>query len=260
VAPLTTRAILLRTHPYGETSLVLRFFTRELGTVGVMAKGVRSRGSKRGTGLETFASGDLILYVKETRDLQTFKDFTNVRQRRGIPRHLLKFAGASVVGELVYRHGGESASPALFDALESVLDRLEAAEEDAVVSTVLAAGWWLVANLGYHPVLDTCVRCGSELEDDTMGRFDFSAGGVRGPCCSGTPDGTGAVAGPRVGPGARAQLAMLVEGAPGPVTRPRAHAQLLSDFVTYHVSGTKPLESFRFLLGLLPADSASEGG
>ena len=86
-----------------------------------------------------------------------------------------------------------------------------------------------------------------------QGRFDFGAGGVR---CTGC---TGDLAGPRVGPGARAQLTALLEGREGPLTRPRAHLQLLDDFVTYPLAGGRPLRSVPFLAGVLPPETPPEG-
>lgn len=252
MAVVTTRAILLRAHPYGETSLVLRFFSEDLGTVGVMAKGVRKGGSRSGSGLETFAGGSLTAYVKEGRGLQTYKDFSAVRLRREMARDLVRFGGASVVGELVLRHGGEAAAPVLYQALEEALDAIGAAPPDALVPTILAAAWRTVATLGYHPVLEHCVECGRPLDPDELGRFDLGAGGLR---CAGCSVGT---SGPRVGPGAREQLAGLVAGAPVDVSRPRGHLRVLSDFVTYHVSGTRPLDSFRFLASQIPADPDDE--
>ena len=92
------------------------------------------------------------------------------------------------------------------------------------------------------------MACGAALGGDEVGRFDFSAGGVR---CSACAD-----AGPRVGPGARAQLRALVTGSAlgSPLAYARAHLHLLSDFVTYHVSGARPLGSFAFLSRMLPED------
>jgi len=246
VAIVTTGAVLLRAHPYSESSLILRFFTELMGTVGVMAKGARRGGTRAGSGLDTFTGGLLTLYTKESRDLQTLKDFEALRPRRGLARHPIRFGGASVVGELVLRHGGESAAPALFKALEAALDSVDQAPDDVIIEAVLSAGWRLVGKLGYEPALDMCVECGRPLDAGEMGRFDLDAGGLR---CDGCSGGKG---GPRIGPGARMQLANLLAGRPDPVTHPRAHLRLLSDFVTYHVSGTRPLESFGFLSTLLP--------
>jgi DNA repair protein RecO len=249
VAVVNTSAILLRAYPYSESSLVLRFFTEHMGTVGVMAKGARRGGARGGSGLETFAGGILTMYVKEGRDLQTLKEFEALRPRRGLARHPLRFGGASVAAELVLRHGGESAAPSLFEGLEAALDAIDQAPDDAIVEAVLSAGWHLVVRLGYEPVLDLCVECGRRLDADEMARFDLHSGGLRCEVCS---RGKG---GPRIGPGARAQMARLLAGRPDPVTYPRAHLRLLSDFVTYHVSGSRPLESFAFVAALLPDEA-----
>jgi DNA repair protein RecO (recombination protein O) len=246
---LTTPAVLLRAHPYSESSRILRFYTRASGVVGAIARGVRRTGGRNGAGLESFAGGVLTLHVKPTRDLQTFQDFTPTHPRRGIGTSPLRLGGASVVAELVLRHAGEESNPALFETLEDALDRVEAADEEDVLAVVLSQSWRLVSALGYHPTLDVCVQCGRPLGTDDMSRFDFAAGGVR---CADCGD-----AGPRIGPGAREQLRALVAGETlaDPLGRPRAHVQLLSDFVTYHVSGTRPLESFAFLAQMLADDA-----
>lgn len=250
---VSTPGILLRSFAYGETSLILRFYTRDLGVVGVMAKGARR--SRRGAdSLETFATGTLTVYLKDTRDLQTLKEFDARRSRRRLSTPLLRFAGASVLGEIVLRHAGEEGNPHLYDRLEDGLDRVEGWEEGRLAAGILAEGWGLVAALGYRPVLEACVECGQMLDaDENLARFDFGAGGLRCAPCGGS--------GPRIGPGARAQLLDLLAGRlPGTLRRPRAHARLLSDFVTYHVSMTRPLDSFRILTALLPRGEAGGEG
>ena len=249
MAVVSTPGILLRSFAYGDTSRILRFYTLRMGLVGVVAKGVRTSGSKRGSGLDTFVEGTLTFYHKATRDLQTFKDFAPERVRRGLPRPMLRFAGASLLCELVLKHAGEEAMPPLYEALSEGLDRLEEASVADLPARILAGGWRIVTVLGYRPALDPCVRCGEPLGESEMARFDFSAGGAR--CTSCGEEGGG----PRVGPGARLQLVELTEGpTPDRLVLPGAHLQLLSDFVTYHVSGGRPLKSFDLLAGLLPRD------
>ncbi|MBT8335676.1 MAG: DNA repair protein RecO [Gemmatimonadetes bacterium] len=248
MAVTTTDAVLLRAHAYGETSRVLRFLTRDRGIVGVMARGVRS--TKRGHGLATFASGQLTLYHKATRDLQTYKEFAVVSPRRGLGTDPLRLAAASVLADLVLRHGGDAEAGDLYDALAGALDRLEGTPPAAIAGVLLREGWGLVAELGYRPELDRCPLCGRELAHDEMGRFDFSQGGVRCADCA-----TGGE-GPRIGPGARLQVGALLAGAiPDDLERPRAHLQLLSDFITYHVAGSRPLDTFRILAALLPPEA-----
>lgn len=246
MAVVHTSAVALRAFPYGETSLVLRFYTEERGVLGVMAKGARKRGP-RGSGVpETFARGTLTVYVKEGRGLQTMKDFAPDRPRRGLSRDPLRFAGASILGEILLRHSGEEGSPELFERLNRALDRVEVAGPDILTAEVLAQGWSLVADLGYRPALERCVVCGRAPGEDGMTRFDFSAGGIRCARCMGEGGG------PRIGPGARDQLRALLAGHPvDDLERPRAHLGLLDDFVTYHLSGGRPLDSFRIFLDML---------
>lgn len=250
MAPVTTPAVLLRAHDYGETSRILRFYTQDHGLLSVMAKGVRGRSGKGGTGLATFASGDLTAYVRPHRDLHTMKDFHCTRLRGDIGADLLRFAGASAVVELVLHHTEQESHPGLFASLEATLDRLEAATGEVLATACISGLWRLVGVLGFAPQLDACVVCGNMFGPEEVGRFDLAAGGVRCEAC-----GEGA-AGPRVGPGARAQILQLVEGRIDPtVTHARRHLGLLSDFIAYHVA-SRPLKSFDFLGGLLPAEEA----
>lgn len=244
---VTTRGVLLRAHPYSETSRVLRFFTEDHGVVGVMAKGIRRAG--KGDGMDLFGEVALTLHVRPGRDLQTLREVAATRRRRGLGSHPLRLASAGVLGELVLRHHGEAPSHEVFETLGAGLDRMEAAPVEAVPAALLAEGWGLVSALGYHPEVEFCVACGGDLGPEEVGRFDFGAGGIRCAACA------AGLAGPRVGPGARSQLAVLLRGEiPAELERPRAHLQLLSDFVTHHLSGSRPLEAFRVLASFLPPD------
>ena len=252
---MTTPAVVLRSFPYGETSRILRLYTLDLGLVGVMAKGVR-KGSARGRGaVDTFSRGDLTLYVKPTRDLQTFKEFALRESGQGLGRDVVRFASASVLAELVLAHVGSEPNAEVFERLTGGLKRIEAENRDGVVRALLNEGWMLVSALGYQPQLDPCVHCGAPMMDTDLGRFDFGAGGVRCADCAVE------IAGPLVGPGAREQLEALLGGTTdAPLTKPKAHLQLLHDFAMYHVAGSKPLQSFRFLASVagLGLDTASD--
>ncbi len=250
---VTTRAVLLRSFPYSETSRVLRFYTDALGCVGVMGKGVRADGARSGSALESFVEGTLTVYMKPTRELQTLCEFAPTRERRMLAGDVRRFGGAAVLAELVMKHAGEEANPGLFEVLSRSLDRLAEVSREAVVATLLGEGWRLVAALGYRPMVEHCVECGAAPGGE-LALFDLAAGGIRCARCTLGPtrEARGGV-GPRLGPGARAQLAALLEeGAePPPLDRPRAHLRLLSDFVTHHISAGRPLPSFAVLAELL---------
>lgn len=248
MAPVTSPAILLRGYDYGDSSRILRFYTRDLGLLSVIAKGVRGRSGRGTTTLSNFATGDLTAYVKSQRDLHTMKDFACTRLREGLGTGVLRFAGASAAAELVLVHTEAEEQSNVFEALERALDRLAESPSDQLTGTVLASLWTITEAFGFAPQLEPCVQCGRTLGPDEVGRFDLSAGGV---CCS---DCGHEPAGPRIGPIARSQLAALLAGdLPEGLTHERRHLALVSDFIAYHVA-SKPLKSLRFLGSLMPAE------
>jgi DNA repair protein RecO (recombination protein O) len=248
VAPIRTEAVLLRAHDYGDSSRILRFYTEGHGLLSVVARGIRGRSGKGTATMATFASGELTAYVKSHRDLHTMKDFECKRLRSGLASDVLCFAGASAAAELVLSHAEQETHPGLFDALVRALDEIESAEATDRAGAILAGLWAITEAFGFAPQIDGCIRCGQVLLDSDFGRFDLAAGGVRCPPCS-----EGA-AGPRVGPGARAQLRALLQGRrPEDLSHTRQHLSLLEDFLAYHVI-SKPLKSLRFLTSLFPQE------
>ena len=248
---VATPAILLRAHPYSESSRVLRFHTRELGLLGVMARGVR-RGASGGRGAPgTFGEGLAVIAVRESRDLQSLVEFTSENARLGLAGDLRRLAGASIAAELVLRHTGQEPHAELFDALSAGLDRLAGSVPGDVGGDVLALCWRMVQVLGFGPELSACTMCGRLLEEGEMGWFDLAEGGVRGGECS-PPRGFR-----RIGPVARTQLLSLLRGdVPPSLLKPRAHLSLLDDFTAFHMLGGRRLRSFRFLE--LPDDAERE--
>jgi len=246
---VSTPAVLLRSFNYSETSRVLKLYTKDLGLVSVMAKGIRRGGARGQGGLDTFSRGELTAYVRSTRDLQTFKEFAVEEAGGSLGRDVLRFAGASLLAEIVLLHAGSDPSPEVFERFTNALRRIDTEPLAGIIGAVLAEGWMLVTTLGYEPQIDLCVSCGRAPDASEVLRFDFSAGGVRCSDCASDHSG------PRVGPGARQQLAALLHGTPPEELRkPRAHLRLLHDFVTYHISGSKPLKAFRVFGSLAGLD------
>lgn len=253
MAPVRTAAVLLRGYDYGDTSRIFRFYTREYGLMSVIAKGVRGRSGKGAATLSNFSTGELTAYVKPQRDLHTMKDFQCTRLREGLGREMLRFGGASAAVELVLAHAEAERQTGVFEALETALDALADARPGSLPATVLASLWTITEAFGFAPQLDPCVRCDTPLGPEEVARFDFAAGGVR--CAECGHD----TAGPRVGPGARRQLAALLVGdLPSDLTHARQHLTLVSDFIAYHVA-SKPLKSLGFLGGFMPDDAGEHG-
>lgn len=243
---VTTRAVVLQTYRYSDTSKILRLMTREHGPRSTIAKGALRPKSRFGGVLEPFAEGMATLYVKENRDLHTLSGFELIRERQGLGTDLRRFAGASVLAELVLRLSPEHRDLRLYATLVEGLDSVLAAPEGDVTATGLRWIWEMVRVLGFAPDLGRCLECGRAIGGDEEARFDFPAGGLR---CTSCP-----AAGRRLSVGELRVLRALVEGEPGRDVAegggerlPGRQPSLLVDFIRYHMAEGTRLRSLPFL-------------
>jgi DNA repair protein RecO (recombination protein O) len=241
-----TDAIVLQAFPYGDTSRIVRLFTRSTGVQSAIAKGaIRPR--SRFALMEPFAEGVAALHLRPGRDLQTLSGFDLTRARQAIGRDLLRFGGASLVAELLLRTASEEAQEGLYEATSRALDGLVQAEDATIECTVLAAAWHIVAMLGFAPALDDCIVCGTAVDAGVDASFDYAAGGLRcTSCAAGLP-------GRAIPPHARAALRAFSRGDVVRVAVTGGHWRLLSRYLEHHVLEGAPLRSLQFLALNLPA-------
>jgi DNA repair protein RecO (recombination protein O) len=234
---VSTRALILQSFPYSDTSKILRLVSPEYGLISAIAKGAQRPRSRFGGILELFTEGDAQLYLKEGRDLHPLNGFDLVRSRQALGRNLAAFAGASLLAELVLRFGTEEPNPAPFHALIRTFDRLAGAAPDEAARHALVGVWEMVALLGYEPHLDACVGCGRTPAPDEATRFDVEAGGIA--CTRCRPFGR------VVDAQARADLAGMVRGDArlGQPLDWGLQAALLRAFLLAHLSPAQPLRS-----------------
>lgn len=234
---VTTRALILQTYRYSDTSKILRLMTLEHGPCSAVARGALRPKSRYGGMLEPFVEGEATLYMKESRELHTLSAFELLRERRSIGRSLNLYTVASVLCELVLRLAPEHRDDVLYRSLSESLDTLHARAERGEDGGGLEHVWRLVSTLGFHPELDACVSCGRAIGDERA-RFDYSAGGLHCSTC--------APGGPGLEPDELRTLRALAVGraAPGPAGR---QGKWLADFIRFHMSEGANLKSLPFL-------------
>lgn len=255
---VTRTGTLLRSHPYSETSRILRVLTPGAGVVSLIAKGARSRSSKGGAPMDLFDELEITYRHRSDRDLHTLHDVRSVRRRRELGADLLRFSGASFLAELILAHTLEEDNPRLHDRLAVGLDALLEAPRDARAGVLVAAGWGLMGEFGFPPALEHCVRCHQPIPTEGLARFDLGAGGLRCPSCGSGAGPSSSPAGPRLGPEARVDLAELVAGRPPvPLRGAREHFRLLERFALYHLDRRSEFKSASSVVPLL--ESAGDG-
>ncbi|SNS50436.1 DNA replication and repair protein RecO [Ekhidna lutea] len=126
-----SNGIVLSYMKYGDSSIIARIFTEENGYGSYIVNSIRSAKSKKSIGyFQPFSILELILYVKETRDLQRISEFKNHYPLHTIHSDLTKSAITMFLSEVFSKllQSEQSPNPQLFDfAKESIkaLDLLE---------------------------------------------------------------------------------------------------------------------------------------
>jgi DNA repair protein RecO (recombination protein O) len=181
------RAIVLRSHKFGEADRVVVMLTRDSGKVRAVAKGVRKSGSRIGARLEPFGVVEVLLW--KGRDLDTVRQVDMVTANNAVRTDLGRMERALAIAEAVEKATPDRESvPEVYVMLERALATLN--DRD---SPLLAGAFFLkfLALEGSAPCLDRCVRCD---EAAALGWFDVSEGGALcGQCRSGVALSAGAL-------------------------------------------------------------------
>jgi DNA repair protein RecO (recombination protein O) len=147
--PERAEAIVLRTQPLTESSLLVTWFTREFGKVKTMAKGARRPKSPFRGKIDLFYLDEIVFLRSMRSDLHLLQDCFLENPRKKLRESVDRLAAASYVCELVeLATEVEDANPKIFDLLESVLDAIET-RPNAVLSI-----WFelqLLAVTGWKP-------------------------------------------------------------------------------------------------------------
>jgi DNA repair protein RecO (recombination protein O) len=178
--------IVLRRYNLGESDRILVVYTRERGKVRVIAKGVRRTASKLAGHLETFSHVKLLLAQGRELDVvsqaQIQEPFAKLRD------DLNRTAQAYVISEIVdLGTPDEHAQADLFDALLSGLRAI--AEQPRADLASLHAQLYLLAQLGFRPELQRCVRCRNPLEA-VVNSMNPERGGAVCPDCTSMEPGS----------------------------------------------------------------------
>jgi DNA repair protein RecO (recombination protein O) len=240
--PVRTPAIILATHPYSETSRIVRLATRDHGVQSAIAKGARRPKSRFGAALQVLSSGEAEFLLSDRRDLHTLTAFDVSRVPVELTADLGRYSTAMALAEVMLRVAPAEPHPEAFDVLEGGLAALsQVSPQGAALGVHLL--WQLVGALGFAPSLDTCVRDARPLGD---GRLAFSApeGGGLCPVCARSAEVTDLPA--------EARLALARLMAPTGVLpdldgrNTAAHRRLVARYIRLHLAEGAALPALEF--------------
>lgn len=176
---MRVEAVVLRHSDWGEADRLLGLFTREMGKLRVVAKGVRKLRSRKAGHLEPFTQVSLLL--AHGRDLQIVTQAETIQAYSILKEDLLLLGYASYVVELLDRFTYEEGeNRALYRLLTDTLTRL--ASQHDPFRVVRYYEMRLLDLIGFRPQLFQCAKCEREiLAEDQF--FSGEFGGVLCPKC-----------------------------------------------------------------------------
>src|SRR5438067_11800677 len=163
----------------GEADRIVTFFSRDVGKIRAVAKGVRRTTSRAAGHLEPFTLSDIMVAIRRELDIvsqaDTLESFRQVREDLVLTTHAYYLAE---VVDLLTEDRMENRD--VFDALVDGLRDLADTADARLVLIVFHVR--LLEALGYRPELRECVSCRAVIEPD-RNQFSAHAGGVLCPGC-----------------------------------------------------------------------------
>ena len=171
-----TRAIILVTRPFKESSLFCSLLTQRFGKIKVLAKGVRRPKSRLCGALEPFTLSEIIFYKRESKEvynLSTAEVIECFEETRKSPQ---KVKAAQVICEFFDKTlPMEEVDERIFMFFLSFLKNLDEAPESEARILALSYLWRALASAGVKPHLENCVRCHKPINFASK-KIDFSIG------------------------------------------------------------------------------------
>jgi len=126
-----TKAIVVKTTKYSESSIILKAFTEAFGMRTYMVRGVRKRKSKTPMSLfQPLGIVDMVVYEKEGRDIQNVKEIKAHTIFKSIPYEIKKSSMAVFLNEVILKSiGEEEKNQNIFDFIYQSILFLDEAEE-----------------------------------------------------------------------------------------------------------------------------------
>jgi DNA repair protein RecO (recombination protein O) len=158
--------IVIRSTDYGESNKVVTLYTRELGKVGVMARGAKKPNSRLSAITQLFTHGYFLM--QKGSGLGSLQQGEIISSLRSIREDIFLTAYSSYIVELTDKSTEDRKSnPYLFELLYQTLNYINEGYDPDVLMNIFELK--ILNVLGLHPILNQCTICGS-----TDGNFSFS--------------------------------------------------------------------------------------
>jgi len=177
-----TKAIVLETKDYRETSYLLKLFTFDFGKINAQAKGARRKIGKFGTNFLLMSYNEIVFYENNVSDLHIISQADMLQHFGNIGGCLEKFTYAAYFLELVntVMLVGEK-NKEIFVLLLQFLNFLDAGCGLEQIRYIFEIKFLKIS--GFKPYFDCCVSCGENIAEKS--KFSYVFGGLLCKNCFG---------------------------------------------------------------------------
>lgn len=161
--------IIVSVTAYGETSLILNVFTKDLGIIGVMAKGAKNIKSKLRGYVMPFTFGYFYIYYKENK-LSTLKEVDIIDQFKNIHEDITLISYLNYIVSLSYECYKESKVNNIFNIMIEGLKKIDDKLDPMVISNIIEVKYLDYLGVGIN--LDSCSICGNNKDIITISLDD----------------------------------------------------------------------------------------
>lgn len=178
---IKTEAVVLSKMNYGDSSMIASILTEDLGRISVIVKGARSPKSKYGRIVDLINHLSVIVYKKESRDIQLLSGADIIDHYPEIKNDLNKLMYAYSIAELVKNLLAEhEVNKRIFKGIVRIFTRLNSGEEPSEI-TFGRFFIFFLKEIGYELQTESCAICGKkDLADDCF--YNFDKGLICGEC------------------------------------------------------------------------------
>lgn len=146
---ISAESIVLHSRRFGDSSRIVTLYTRELGKVGVVAKGVRTTKSTISAALEPLSHCRCTIYHSKNKELHTLSQAESITQRRNLTTLEHLQAGLMMCEAIIRTQAQEQAEPDVFELLRKALEVLDAVPEEHAYSISVAMRCRLAEVMGF---------------------------------------------------------------------------------------------------------------
>jgi len=155
-----TEAVVLSKINFGDTSNIASFFTKEFGRISAIIKGGRNPKSKISMIIDPLNHLELVLYKKDSRDLQLISNASLLAHFSRIKEDLEKLKYSLAIVELVKKLTAENeVHSKLFKGIIRILELIDSSDKNP---EVLFSRFFIffLGEIGYELQLSSCASCG----------------------------------------------------------------------------------------------------